>query len=73
MMVLTTKEIDKLLQIITPEQFTFADKILANSPDNTWPFPVSNGLRTEESQALLNIKRHVKTVDDFSDLGEALF
>lgn len=36
-----------------------------------WPFPVSNGQRTEESQKLLDTKRFTKTKDDFSDLEES--
>lgn len=37
-----------------------------------WPFPTNNGVRTQESQAMLDQKVHTKTKDDFSDFGEAL-
>lgn len=40
-------------------------------PPTNWPFPVSNGQRTEESQKLLDTKRFTKTKDDFSDLEES--
>ncbi len=37
-----------------------------------WPFALDNGVRTPESQALLDKKRHTKTKPDLSDVGEAL-
>jgi hypothetical protein len=37
-----------------------------------WPFPTDNGVRTAESQALLDKKRHTKTKVDLSDEPEAL-
>lgn len=37
-----------------------------------WPFPTNNGVRTAESQALLDKKRHTKTKVDLSDEPEAL-
>lgn len=44
-------------------------------PNNkaVWPFPTNNGVRTPESQALLDQKRHTKTKTDLSDVPEALF
>lgn len=41
---------------------------------NNWPFPVVNGQRTQESQALLDNKQKNKpTKDDLSDFEEATF
>lgn len=42
------------------------------SPSN-WPFPVSNGERTEDSQKLLDTKHFPKSKPDLSDCEEALF
>lgn len=44
-------------------------------PNNkpVWPFPTNNGVRTPESQALLDQKRHTRTKADISDVPEALF
>lgn len=43
-----------------------------NENRKVWPFPTHNGVRTPESQALLDKKRHTKTKDDLSDVPEAL-
>ena len=42
-------------------------------PNNkaVWPFPTNNGVRTPESQALLDKKRHTKTQPDLSDVEDA--
>lgn len=39
----------------------------------TWPFPEINGIRTTESKALLDQKRHTKTLTDLKDIPDALF
>ena len=43
-----------------------------------WPFPIVNGQRTKESQALLDTKRHVSNVaqerkEVLAEMEEALF
>lgn len=47
-------------------------KEVKNDNRMVWPFPTNNGVRTPESQALLDKKRHVKTKPDLSTVGEAL-
>lgn len=49
-------------------------KKAAQNNDNrmVWPFPTNNGVRTPESQALLDQKRHTVTPPDLSDVPEAL-
>lgn len=40
----------------------------------TWPFPTVNGIRTEESQQLIDSKHYtIKEVFDSSEYEEALF
>lgn len=48
-------------------------KKAAQNNDNrmVWPFPTDNGVRTAESQALLDKKRHTKTPVDLSDVEDA--
>lgn len=46
-------------------------KLLPNNKA-IWPFPVNNGVRTAESQALLDQKRHTTTAPDISDVEDAL-
>lgn len=43
-------------------------------PNNkaVWPFPTNNGVRTPESQALLDKKRHYTTEPDLTEVPEAL-
>jgi hypothetical protein len=36
-----------------------------------WCFPTINGVRTKESQALLDQKHHTKTSPDLSDIEDA--
>jgi hypothetical protein len=36
-----------------------------------WPFPTDNGVRTPESQKLLDQKRHYTTKPDLSDVEDA--
>lgn len=42
-------------------------------PNNkaVWPFPTNNGVRTPESQALLDQKRHTTTKPDLLDVEDA--
>ena len=40
---------------------------------DTWPFPIVNGKRTEQSQALLQAKPVKPLKDDLSDFDEATF
>lgn len=43
-----------------------------NQPLTNWPFPTNNGVRTVESQKLLDQKRHYVTKPDLSDVEDAL-
>ncbi len=42
-----------------------------NDNKAVWPFPTNNGVRTKESQALLDKKRHPPTKPDLSDVEDA--
>ena len=48
-------------------------KKAAQNNDNrmVWPFALYNGVRTAESQKLLDQKRHYTTKPDLSDVEEA--
>lgn len=48
-------------------------KKAAQNNDNrmVWPFPTNNGVRTPESQALLDKKYHPPTKPDLSDVEDA--